>query len=72
MFIVNLYEKLLILFIAYISGWLLFFKPIFEIINCTNLTGEVITITILKLVFVIPIAKIIYMIGAVIALKIFK
>ncbi len=71
MFLVNLFDKFLIVFIIYISGWLMFLKPIIEIINCSNITGSVIVCVILKVLFSIPVAKFLYAIGAMIALKLF-
>ncbi len=72
MFLVNLYEKILLVFIVYISGWLMFLKPIIEIINCNSITGAVIVCVILKILFAFPVAKLLYAIGAALALKLFK
>lgn len=70
-FLVNAYNILVDILIIYVSGWLMFIKPIVDIVGCSNITGSMIAILILKIIFALPVARIIYAIAIRIALKIF-
>ena len=70
--LINVYLWGLIILIAYVSGWLMFLKPLFEIIVCNSITGSIIAEMILKIMFALPIGVIIYALGLFIAIKIFR
>lgn len=70
-FLVSLYQVLLIILIGYISGWLMFIKPIIGIMSCDIITGGMIASLVIKIVFAIPVGKFINALGIRIALKIF-
>lgn len=70
-FLIIVFNWVLFGIIGYVSGWLMFLKPIIEIINCTNITGILVVSLVLKLLLAIPVAIYLYGIGVKIALKIF-
>lgn len=58
-------------FVIYISGWLMFLKPIISVIDCDAITGGMVVGLIIKIIFALPVARIIYAFGVAIGLKIF-
>lgn len=70
-FVINLYNWLLIIFILYISGWLLFLKPLVDLVMCETLTGGFLVTVFVKLFFAMPVANLINKIGIVVAVKVF-
>ena len=71
-FFINLYQWVLIIAVAYISGWLMFIKPLIDIIGCDSVTGLLVVGVILKIVFALPVGRFLYALGVSIALKIFR
>lgn len=68
-FIINLYNIFVIALIAYVSGWLMFLSPIINIATCNSITGGMVVALILKVVFALPVAKIIYAVALWIVFK---
>lgn len=70
-FLINFYNVALKAAIVYISGWLMFVKPIIGLIGCESVTGSMVAGVILKILFAVPVGTALYSIGVAIALKIF-
>lgn len=71
-FLSGLYSLVLIGIICYISGWLMFIKPLINTFLCDTVNGGMVVGVILKVVFALPVARLIYMLGIKTALKIFQ
>ena len=67
-----MYQWGLIILVAYVSVWLMFLKPLFEVMVCNSITGLMVAEAILKIMFAFPIGAIIYALGLFIAIKIFR
>ena len=70
--LINIYQLGLMILVTYVSGWLMFLKPLFEVMVCNSITGLIIAEVILKIMFALPIGVIIYALGLFIAIKIFR
>jgi hypothetical protein len=70
--LINIYNWIVIGLVAYISGWLMFIKPLIDIIGCDSVTGLMVVGVILKIVFALPVGRLLYALGLAIALKIFQ
>ena len=70
-FLLRLFDWAILFTICYISGWLMFLKPLVEIMNCDVVTGGMIVGLILKIAFAAPVARLIAYVGAIIAIEIF-
>lgn len=69
-FLIDVYGWLLILLVLYIGGWVMFLKPLIDLIFCETLTGGFLATVILKMIFAMPVANLINKIGIVLAVKI--
>lgn len=70
-FLIDVYGWLLGILLVYVCGWLLCIDPVLDLVMCNTITGEAIVITLLKLLFALPMARIIGGIGTIIAIKLF-
>ena len=70
-FLISTYGWILTAIMIYVSGWLLFLKPLIDLTMCETLTGKFLVVVFLKLFFALPVAKIIRDIGIIIAVKVF-
>ena len=70
-FLIDIYGWILTIIMLYVSGWLLFLKPLIDLATCEVLTGGFLVVVFLKLFFALPVAKIIRDVGVVIAVKVF-
>lgn len=68
-FLLKTYNTLIIILIIYVSGWLMFLDPIIDIATCNSITGGMVAALIVKIIFALPVAKIIYAIAIWIAEK---
>lgn len=68
-FLLQVCDVLVIALIIYVSGWLMFLSPIIDIATCNNITGGMVAALIVKIIFALPVAKIIYAIAIWIVLK---
>lgn len=68
-FLLKVYNALVIILIIYVSGWLMFLSPIIDIATCNNITGGMVAALIVKIIFALPVAKIIYAAAIWIAMK---
>lgn len=68
-FLLKVYNALVIILIIYVSGWLMFIGPIIDIATCNSITGGMVAALIVKIIFALPIAKIIYAIAIWVAEK---
>lgn len=71
-FLLKIYNAAIFALTFYVSGWLMFIKPLIDIAGCNNITGVMIVGVILKIIFALPVAKVLYAFGLIIALKIFN
>ena len=70
-FWMRVYGWLLGIILLYVCGWLLCIDPVLDLVICNTITGGAIVITLLKLLFALPMARVIGGIGAIIAIKLF-
>ena len=70
-FVLKIYNAAMLALTFYVSGWLMFIKPLIDIAGCNNITGVMIVGVILKIIFALPVAKMLYVFGLIIVLKIF-
>ena len=70
-FLIDIYGWILTIIMLYVSGWLLFLKPLIDLATCEVFTGVFLVVVFLKLFFALPVAKIIRGAGVVIAVKVF-
>ena len=71
----KIFQLINIALTAYVGLWLMFIKPIFDCctaIDMGTLTGELVAISIVKCLFAGVVGTVIYMIGAMIIMVIFK
>ena len=68
-FLLKVYNILILALILYVSGWLMCLSPIIDIATCNSITGSMVAVLILKLIFAAPVGKIIYSITIWIAMK---
>ena len=70
-FLIRIYGWVLIITMLYVSLWLLFLKPLIDLVTCEVLTGGFLVVVFLKLLLSLPVAKLIRGIGITIAIKVF-
>lgn len=70
-FLISVYGWLLTIIMLYVSGWLLFLKPLVDLVMCETLTGGFLVVVFLKLFFALPVANLIMNLSTVIAIKVF-
>ena len=68
-FLLKVYNILILALILYVSGWLMCLSPIIDIATCNSITGSMVAVLILKLIFAAPVGKIIYSIAIWIEMK---
>ena len=70
-FLMDVYGWSLGILLVYVCGWLLCIDPVLDLVMCNTITDGNIVITLLKLLFVLPMARVIGGIGTIIAIKLF-
>lgn len=71
-FFIDLYNWVIIVVICYVSGWLMFLQPLINLFSYDAVSGEIVVGAILKIIFALPIARLIYLLGMKVALIVLK